>query len=91
MWVLIVDAHPIVVSACRAILESDPSLEVFEASDGKAGYSAFFARMPDIATIDLNLPGLSGLELVRRILRRKPQAKIIIFSRTTIPLSCPPR
>jgi DNA-binding NarL/FixJ family response regulator len=46
MWVLIVDAHPIVVSACRAILESDPSLEVFEASDGKAGYSAFSPACP---------------------------------------------
>jgi DNA-binding NarL/FixJ family response regulator len=47
MRVLIVDDHPIVVSACRAILESDPSLEVFEASDGKAGHSALFARIPD--------------------------------------------
>jgi DNA-binding NarL/FixJ family response regulator len=46
MRVLIVDDYPIVVSACRATLESDPSLEVFEASDGKAGYSAFFPACP---------------------------------------------
>ena len=36
--------------------------------------------MPDVAIIDLNLPGLSGLELVRRILQREPRAKIIIFT-----------
>jgi two-component system, NarL family, invasion response regulator UvrY len=86
MRVLIFDDRPTVVSSCRAILESDPSLGVFEASDGKAGYSAFFAPTPDIAIIDLNLPRLSGRELVRRSPRRKPQAKNIIFSRTTIPL-----
>jgi two-component system invasion response regulator UvrY len=80
MRVLIVDDHPIVVSGCRAILESDPSLEVFEASDGTAGYSGYFAGMPDIAIIDLDLPGPSGLELVSCILRRRPQARIIIFS-----------
>jgi two-component system, NarL family, invasion response regulator UvrY len=80
MLVLVVDDHPIVVSGCRALFESDPTVEVFEASDGEAGYSAYFARMPDIAIVDLNLPGPSGLELVRRILQRDPRAKIIIFS-----------
>ena len=46
----------------------------------KPAIPSHFARTPDIAIIDLNLPGLSGLELVRRILQREPQAKIIIFS-----------
>ena len=36
--------------------------------------------MPDIVIVDLNLPDLSGLELVRRILQREPEAKIIIFT-----------
>ena len=80
MRVLIVDDHPIVISGCRALLESDRSVEVFDAPDGNTGYFAYFARMPDIAIIDLNLPGLSGLELVRRVLQREPQAKIIIFT-----------
>jgi two-component system, NarL family, invasion response regulator UvrY len=80
MRVLIVDDHPIVISGCRVLLESDPGVEVFEASDGEAGYSAYFARVPDIAIVDLKLPRLSGIELVRRILLHEPQAKIIIFS-----------
>ena len=80
MRVLIVDDHPIVISGCRVLLESDPGVEVFEASDSETGYSAYCVRRPDIAIIDLNLPGPSGLELVRRILQREPLAKIIIFS-----------
>ena len=80
MRVLIVDDHPIVISGCRVLLESDPGVEVFEASDSETGYSAYCVRRPDIAIIDLNFPGPSGLELVRRILQREPLAKIIIFS-----------
>ena len=86
MRVLVVDDHPIVASGCRALLETDPDIEVFEASDGKAGYSAFFARKPDVAVIDLNLPGLSGLELIRRILQREPEARLIIFSMNDDPV-----
>ena len=80
MRVLIVDDHPIVISGCRVLLEWDPGVEVFEASDSETGYSAYCVRRPDIAIIDLNFPGPSGLELVRRILQREPLAKIIIFS-----------
>lgn len=86
MRVLIVDDHPIVASGCRALLESVPGVEVFEAADGRAGYSAFFARKPDVAVIDLNLPGLSGLELIRRILQREPEARLIIFSMNDDPV-----
>jgi DNA-binding NarL/FixJ family response regulator len=78
--VLIVDDHPIVISGCRALLETDPGVEVVEAQDGDAGFAAFFAEKPDVALIDINLPGLSGLELMRRILEREPEARIVIFS-----------
>ena len=86
MRVLIVDDHPIVASGCRALLESDSDIEVFDAPDGRAGYSAFFSRKPDVAVIDLNLPGLSGLELIRRILQREPEARLIIFSMNDDPV-----
>ena len=80
MRVLIIDDHPIVASGCRALLESDPTIEVFDARDGDSGYAAYFARQPDVALIDLNLPGVSGFEVCRRILQRQPEARIIIFS-----------
>ena len=80
MRVLIVDDHPIIVSGCRALLEGEPEVEVIEAQDGAAGFAAFFNLKPDVGVIDINLPGYSGLELLRRILEREPEARLVIFS-----------
>ncbi len=86
MRVLVIDDHPIVASGCRALLESDPSNKVFDATDGNSGYAAYFAHQPDVVLIDLNLPGVSGLEVCRRLLQRQPEAKIIIFSMNDDPV-----
>jgi two-component system, NarL family, invasion response regulator UvrY len=87
MQVLIVDDRSIAVSGWRALLRSDLDVEVFEASDSRDGYSDYFARAPDIAIINLNLVGLSGLNLVRRILQRKPKAKILVFTMNDDPVA----
>jgi two-component system, NarL family, invasion response regulator UvrY len=84
--VLVIDDHPIVASGCRALLESDPTIKVIDAADGDAGYAAYFAHRPDVALIDMNLPGLSGLEVCRRILQRQPDARIIIFTMNDDPV-----
>jgi two-component system invasion response regulator UvrY len=86
MRVLIVDDHPIVVSGCRALLGAEPATEVVDAADGEGGYLTYFAEQPDVAVIDINLPGVSGLELCRRILQRDPQARLIIFSMNDDPI-----
>src|SRR3984893_5687219 len=78
--VLIVDDHPIIVSGCRALLEGEPEIEVIEAQDGAGGFAAYFDNKPDVGVIDINLPGYSGLELLRRILEREPEARLVIFS-----------
>jgi DNA-binding NarL/FixJ family response regulator len=85
MRVLIVDDHPIVVSGCKALLGAEPAIEVVDAADGEAGYLAYFAEQ-DVAVIDINLPGVSGLEVCRRILQRDPQARLIIFSMNDDPI-----
>jgi two-component system invasion response regulator UvrY len=86
MRILIVDDHPIVVSGCKALLGAEPAIEVIDASDGASGYAVYFARQPDVAVIDINLPGISGLELCRRILQRDPGARLIIFSMNDDPV-----
>jgi two-component system invasion response regulator UvrY len=86
MRVLIVDDHPIVVSGCKALLGAEPAIEIVDAADGEAGYLAYFAEQPDVAVIDINLPGVSGLEVCRRILQRDPQARLIIFSMNDDPI-----
>jgi two-component system invasion response regulator UvrY len=78
--VLIVDDHPVVISGCKTLLAAEPNIEVVDAADGKSGYTAYFVHRPDVAVIDLNLPGVSGLELCRRILRRDESAQLVIFS-----------
>lgn len=86
MRVLIVDDHPIVISGCKALLQADPDIVVFEAGDATSAQTAFAAHKPDVAVIDLNLPGLSGLEVCRRILLRAPDARLIIFSMNDDPV-----
>jgi two-component system invasion response regulator UvrY len=84
--VLIVDDHPIIVSGCRALLEGEPDVEVVEAQDGAAGLAVYVDLKPDVAIVDINLPGYSGLELLRRILAREPEARVIIFSMNDDPI-----
>jgi len=86
MRVLIVDDHPIVISGCKALLAGDTACEVRDAADAEAGQALYFAWKPDVAVIDLNLPGLSGLEVCRRIRARDETAKIIIFTMNDDPV-----
>jgi two-component system, NarL family, invasion response regulator UvrY len=86
MRILIVDDHPIVASGCRALLADDPDIAVLEASDAESGEAAFVAERPDICILDINLPGVSGFELARRILTRDGTARIIMFSMNDDPI-----
>ena len=78
--VLIVDDHPVVLSGCRSLFASDTSVKIEEAADAKSGYKAYASRKPDVTVIDINLPDVSGFELMRRIRKDNPDAKIIMFS-----------
>jgi len=78
--VLIVDDHPVVLSGCRSLFASDPSIKIDEAFDEKSGFRSYLSSRPDVAIIDIRLPNLSGFELVRRIRKEDPNAKIIMFS-----------
>jgi DNA-binding NarL/FixJ family response regulator len=54
--VLIVDDHPVVVSGCRSLFASDPSVQIEEAADAKSGQRAFTQKRPDVTVIDIKLP-----------------------------------
>ena len=58
----------------------EADIEVFDANDVETGFAAFAAHKPDVSVVDINLTGLSGFELVARILAQKPGAHIIMFS-----------
>jgi DNA-binding NarL/FixJ family response regulator len=78
--VLIVDDHPVVLSGCRSLFASDASVKIDEAADAKSGHKAYAARKPDVTVIDIKLPDVSGFELMRRIRKDDPDARIIMFS-----------
>jgi DNA-binding NarL/FixJ family response regulator len=78
--VLIVDDHPVVLSGCRSLFAGDSSVKIDEASDGKSGHRAYLHRKPDVTVIDINLPDVSGFELMRLIRKEDPHARIIMFS-----------
>jgi DNA-binding NarL/FixJ family response regulator len=78
--VLIVDDHPVVLSGCRSRFAGDPSIRIEEAADAKSGHRAFVQKKPDVTVIDINLPDVSGFELMRRIRKDNPEARIIMFS-----------
>jgi DNA-binding NarL/FixJ family response regulator len=78
--VLIVDDHPVILSGCRSLFGTDNSVKIDEATDAKSGHRAFVSKRPDVTVIDINLPDVSGFELMRLIRKDDPDAKIIMFS-----------
>ena len=86
MRILIVDDHPIVVSGCRALLADDQNIVIAVAVDAESGEASFVADQPDVCVLDINLPGVSGFELARRILRKDADARIIMFSMNDDPI-----
>ena len=83
--VLIIDDHPMVISGCRSLFAADAAVQIEEAGDAKSGQRAFTRSKPDVTIIDINLPDVSGFELMRRIRKTAPDAKIIIFSMNNDP------
>ncbi len=78
---LLVDDHPVVRSGYKSYLEKTINIEVVaEASNGREAYAAFVACRPDVTVLDISLPDVSGLEVLRRICRRDPNAKVLIFT-----------
>lgn len=79
--VVLVDDHPVVRTGYRRLLEQTGDVEVVaEAGDCAGGYSAFVAHRPDVLVTDLSMAGPGGLELIRRVLLRTPEARVLVFS-----------
>lgn len=79
--VLLVDDHAVVRAGYRTLLENAPDIEVVEeASSGEQACQHFAALAPDVVIMDLSLPGIGGLEAIRRITARDHKAAILVFS-----------
>lgn len=79
--VLLVDDHPVVCDGYRRLLETEPDIRVVaEAGNGETGYAQYKKHGPDVVVLDLSMPGIGGLETIRRIMAYDPGAHILIFS-----------
>jgi two-component system, NarL family, invasion response regulator UvrY len=79
--ILLVDDHAIVREGYRRLLESEPSMRIVgEASDASQACQNARALRPDVVVMDIALPGISGIEATRRLLKEQPQLRVLIFS-----------
>ncbi len=78
---LIVDNHFVVRSGLAVSLELEDDLRVVgEAERGEDVCALFASQRPDVVLMDLQLPGISGIEATRVLLRQHPAARVLIFS-----------
>jgi two-component system, NarL family, invasion response regulator UvrY len=78
--VLLVDDHAIVRAGLRRLFAVLPDLQISEAATGREALTLVHAELPALIILDLNLPGLGGLELLRRVLTEHPEARVVVLS-----------
>ena len=79
--VLLVDDHAVVREGYRRLLERDASLTVVGEAAAMAEALTLDAQLqPDVIVLDIALPGVSGIEVLRRLIARRPDARVLMFS-----------
>jgi two-component system, NarL family, invasion response regulator UvrY len=80
MKILVVDDHPIVRAGLRRLLAAQTETEIWEAASGKEALSVFREHRPTLVMLDLNLPGIGGIEVIARLKIADPGARVLVFS-----------
>ena len=79
--IVLADDHGLVRQALRALLSADPSFTVIgEAADGLEAIAVVERTHPSVLIVDLMMPGLGGVEVIRRVAHSCPQTKTIVLS-----------
>ena len=79
--IVLVDDHAVVRAGVRRLLEQEPLFDVTgDAESGEKAYQMYGELKPDVMVMDLSMPGMGGLEAIRRILMRYERAKILVLS-----------
>jgi RNA polymerase sigma factor (sigma-70 family) len=79
--VILADDHPIVRRGMQALLQSEPDVSIVGfAADGLEAVRLTEKLKPDVLVLDLMMPGLSGLEVLRILRERSPRTRIVILS-----------
>jgi DNA-binding NarL/FixJ family response regulator len=79
--ILTVDDHPLILEGIASVLQRQPDMElVGEASDGYQAIEAFARCRPDVSLIDLQMPGMNGIDTIIAILEKWPGARCIVLT-----------
>jgi DNA-binding NarL/FixJ family response regulator len=79
--VLVADDHAIVRTGIRHVLETEPGFSVVgEASNGTEALALALELRPDVAVLDISMPGVSGLHTAAELRRRAPETRVLILS-----------
>ena len=79
--VLVVDDHPVVRHGLIAILRYEPGIEVVgDAADGEEAVRLILERRPDVVLLDLRLPKLSGIEVMKSVRPRAPEVRFLVLT-----------
>jgi DNA-binding NarL/FixJ family response regulator len=79
--VLLADDHPVFLGGMHALLDSSPGVEVVgEAATGDQAVTAATQRQPDVVVMDIQMPGLNGIDATREIVARSPHIGVLILT-----------
>jgi len=79
--VMLVDDHPVVRNGYSKLLDNQPDINVVaEYDNGEMACANYHDINPDVVILDLNMPGIGGLETIRRLIAKDSKAKILVFT-----------
>lgn len=79
--IVLADDHRVVREALRTLLEAESDFQVLsEAADGLAAAELTEKQKPSVLVLDLQLPGLNGMDVLRRVARRSPRTRVVVLS-----------
>ncbi len=78
---MLVDDHPVMRAGLANLLSGEPGFSVVaQASDARAALAGWREHRPDVLLLDINLPGIDGIEVLRQIKSEAPQAHVLMLT-----------
>jgi DNA-binding NarL/FixJ family response regulator len=79
--IVLADDHTLVRAGLRSLLEDLPDVQVVaECSDGREAVAAVAEHKPDIAVLDIGMPGLNGIDAAAQIVKDHPETRVVLMS-----------
>ena len=76
---VLADDHPLILEGFKSLLARNAQFEIAgEASDGKELFDMIVQTSPEIVLTDINMPKLTGLEVMQKVLKEKPEIKPVL-------------